>query len=273
MPSSRQARVARRGLVAAGAAVVFVSACDTTSTFRPNEQNWGFIYLSALRTTGGEYRTAPNASFFRGAVTSVPDARVRTDSCFAAGEYIPPTPGSSITGVTYLDAGQAITANIGGTATPIPRVSGSTISYALAAGNTVAYRPGDSVVITVPGITGGFPASEVRGRSAEPFTFEAIQASTSSIPLRWTAATDPNSALIVSLQYTPAGSGARAQEIRCAFTDDGVDSIPLRQHQAWSATSNVARNATFTRLRTSIVQVNGGAMELISTLTLPTPQP
>jgi len=272
MSSPRQTRLAGRGLLAAGTAVLLVSACDTTSTFRPNEQNWGFIYLSALRSAGGEYRTAPNGSFFRGAVTSVPDARVRTDSCFAAGEYVPPTQGG-ITGVTYLDAGPSITANIGGTATPIPRVTGANVAYALAAGTSVPYRPGDSVVITVPGITGGFPAAEVRGRSAEPFTTDPIQASTTSIPLRWTPATDPNSALIVSLQYTPAGAGARVQEIRCAFTDDGVDSIPLRQHQAWSATANVARTATFTRLRTSIVQVNGGAMELISTLTVPTPQP
>lgn len=272
MPSSRQARYAARGLVAAGAAVFLVSACDTTSTFRPNEQNWGFIYLSALRTNAGEFRTAPNASFFRGAVTSVPDSRIRTDSCFSAGEYVPPTQGG-ITGVTYLDAGPAITANIGGTATSVPRVSGNSVSYALAAGTSVPYRPGDSVVISVPGITGGFPAAEVRGRSAEPFTIDPIEASTTSIPLRWTAATDPNSALIVSLQYTPSGANARAQEIRCAFTDDGVDSIPLRQHQAWSATSNVSRNATFTRLRTAIVQVNGGAMELISTLTIPTPLP
>jgi hypothetical protein len=272
MPSSRQARIATRGLVAAGAAVLLVSACDTTSSFRPNEQNWGFIYLSALRTNAGEYRTAPNGSFFRGAVTSVPDARIRTDSCFNAGEYIPPTQGG-ITGVTYLDAGASITTNIGGTATQIPRTSGSTVSYALAAGTTVAYRPGDSVVVSVQGSAGGFPAGEVRGRSAEPFTIDPIAASTTSIPLRWTAATDPNSALIVSLQYTPSGTGGRAQEIRCAFTDDGVDSIPLRQHQAWSATSNVSRVATFTRLRTAIVQVNGGAMELISTLTVPTPLP
>lgn len=272
MPSSRQARSAARGLLSAGAAVLLVSACDTTSTFRPNEQNWGFIFLSALRTNGGEYRTAPNASFFRGAVTSVPDARIRTDSCFNAGEFVPPTQGG-ITGVTYLDAGPVITANIGGTATQIPRVVGANVAYALAAGTTVPYRPGDSVVVTVPGITGGFPAGEVRGRSAEPFSIDPIEASTTSIPLRWTAATDPNSALIVSLQYTPPGSGARTQEIRCAFTDDGVDSIPLRQHQAWSATSNVSRNVTVTRLRTSIVQVTGGAMELISTLTVPTPLP
>lgn len=272
MPIPRQARFAGRGLVAVAAAVIFVSACDTTSSFRPNEQNWGFVYLSALRTAAGEYRISPSASFFRGAVTSVPDARLRTDSCFAAGEYVPPSTGG-ITGVTYLDAGAAITTNIGGTSTQVPRVSGSTIAYGLPAGTTVAYRPGDSVVVTVPGVTGGYPGAEVRGRTSEPFTIDPLEASTSTIPLRWTAATDPNSALIVSLQYTPSAAGSRVQEIRCAFTDDGLDSIPLRQHQAWSASTNVSRTYTVTRLRTAIVQVSGGAMEVISTLQIPTPAP
>jgi hypothetical protein len=273
MPISRPIRTAHRGLLAAAAAVLAVTACDTTSSFSPSQQRWGFVYATALRNTAGEYRMAPNAQFFLGTVTSVPDARLRTDSCFAAGEYVAPGTGG-LTGVTYLDAGAAFTATIGGAATSVPRVStGGQTTYGLATGATIAYRPGDSVIVSVPGAAGGYPASELRGRSAEPFTVDPVTPATTTIPLKWSAASDGNSSLIVSLQYLPAGASARTQEIRCAFTDDGVDSIPLRQHQAWSASTNVSRSVVFTRLRTAITSVDGGALQLISTFQVPTPTP
>lgn len=272
MLPSRQARLVPRALLALVAAVAVVTACDTTGSFSPSQQRWGFIYLSALRTNAGDDVIAPNAQFFRGSVTSVPDARLRTDSCFAVGDYVPPSSGG-ITGVTNLDAGPSISAKIGGTTTEIPRISGSGgTSYALT-GSTISYHPGDSAIITVPGVAGGFPGAEIRSRTSEAFTIAAITPSTTTIPLTWSAAADNNSALLVSLQYMPSGAGARTQEIRCAFTDDGVDSIPLRQHQAWSATTNVSRAVVDTRLRTAIQQIDGGVMEVISTYQLPTPTP
>ena len=269
----RQSRLASGSLAALVAAVVLVTACETTSSFSPSQQKWGFIYVSALKTTGGEYRVAPTGSFFRGSISSIPDARIRTDSCFTVGDYVAPSNGV-LTGVTYLDAGASLTAKLGTTTNTIPRVSASASTlYNLASGTTLPYTPGDSIVMTVPGASGGYPGAEVRGRSAEPFTFDAVVPSTATIPLKWSAATDGNSAMIISLQYTPATSGAKTQEIRCAFTDDGVDSIPLRQHQAWSSATNASRSITFTRLRTSIVSVDDGALELISTFNVPTPTP
>ncbi len=269
----RPSPFARRGWVAVAAAVVFVAACDTTASFRPGEQNWGFINVGALSTGSGEYRTAPTAVFFRGAISSVPNAAIRSDSCFLVGDYVAPS--NSFTGVTYLDAGTSIATTIGGVLTDLPRVSNSTANnYGLATGTTVAYRPGDSVVIKVPGVAGGYPAAEIRGKSAEAFTIQPITPVLNAvIPLRWTKSTDASSALIVSLQYTPAGSTSRTQEIRCAFNDDGVDSIPARQHLAWSADANVNRRAVVTRLRTALFAVDGGAIQLISTFQVPTPLP
>ncbi|MCC6929545.1 MAG: hypothetical protein IT359_11195 [Gemmatimonadaceae bacterium] len=272
MSISRQARLAVTTLAALSAAVVFVTACDTTSSFTPGTQNWGFVYVSALRSNTGEHRTAPTGSFFKGSLSSIPDARLRTDSCFSAGDYVAPNNGV-LTGVTYLDAGQNLTTKLGANSSTIPRVSSGTATvYNLATGTTLPYTPGDSVVVTVPGAAGGYPQSEVRGKSAESFTADAIAPSTATIPLKWSASSDGNSTMIVSLQYTPAG-GTKVQEIRCAFTDDGTDSIPLRQHQAWSTSTNTYRAAVFTRLRTSLVAVSGGGLELVSTYNIPTPTP
>ena len=262
-----------RGWVAVAAAVVFVAACDTTASFTPGEQNWGFINVGALSTSSGEYRTAPTAVFFRGAVSSVPNASTRSDSCFLVGEYVPPS--NSFTGVTFLDAGTSVSATIGGVLTDLPRASSSAANnYGLATGTTVGYRPGDSVVIKVPGVAGGYPAAEIRGKSAEAFTIQPITpVLNAAIPLRWSKATDASSALIVSLQFLPAGSTSRTQEIRCSFNDDGVDSIPARQHLLWSADANVSRRVVATRLRTVLLAVDGGAIQLISTFQVPTPLP
>ena len=174
-------------------AVALVTACDTTSSFSPSQQRWGFVYLNALKTNGGDNVIAPNAQFFRGSITSVPDARLRTDSCFAVGDYTPPTQGG-ITGVTFLDAGTSISAKIGAVTTEIPRNNAAVTSYALPAGTTIAYNPGDSAIITVPGVAGGFPSAEIRSRTSEPFTIGTITPSTTAIPLTWSAASDNNSA-------------------------------------------------------------------------------
>lgn len=258
-------------LVGVAAATVFIASCDTSSSFGPNDRMWSFVTIGALQTTAGEYRVSPTAVFFRGAITSIPDASTKPDSCFPTATYSAPS--NTFSGVTYLDAGAEVTTTIGGVATALPRSSTSgTLTYSLGT-NSVAYHPGDSVIVTVPGATGGFPALTARGKTAEPFTMNAITPATGgTIPLRWTAATDGNSALVMSLQYVPANSSTR-MEIRCAFVDDGVDSIPARFHDLWSNSNNTSRSVTVTRLRTLIGAVGDGAFELISTYTIPTPTP
>jgi hypothetical protein len=271
IPFFRRPLRPRLALVGVGIATITVAACDTSSSFAPDQRLWSFVTIGALRTSAGEYRVAPTAVFFRGAISTIPDASTRPDSCYPTAAYVAPT--NVFTGVTYLDAGAAVTTTIGGVATELPRTqSNGALSYSLGA-NTVAYRPGDSVIVAVPGAAGGYPGFTARGKTAEAFTIEPINPSSGGfVPLRWTAASDGNSALVLSLQYTPANSSTR-MEIRCAFVDDGVDSIAPRFHALWSNSSNTSRSVTATRLRTLIAGVGDGAFELISTFAVPTPTP
>lgn len=274
MPIPRQANSSRRALGAVLFALTFVVACDTTASLAPNSRLWGFITLNALRTTGGEHRVAPSGVFFLGELASIPDARIKPDSCFAPIDYVPPT--NNFTGVTYLDAGAALTSVMGGRTDEIPRVSQAGVTtYNLASGTTFAFQPGDSVVVTVPGATGGFPSAQIRAKTAEPLTLlQPIVASTGKpLQLRWSPANDANSALVLSLQFTPAGAGARTREIRCAFVDDGVDSISLAQHLLWAAETNANRTVVASRLRTLILNTGTGVLEFISTYSVPTPRP
>lgn len=271
MPFTRPTLRSRLGLLAVGAATAFVAACDTSSSFSPDERLWSFVTINALRSETGEHRTSPTAYFFRGAVSSIPNAALKPDSCFPPAPYVPPATGFG--NVTYLDAGATVTTTIGGVVTELPRVQASgTLSYNLGT-TSVAYTPGDSVTISAPGAAGGYPAFTARGKTAEPFTMTPLVPGVgTTLPVRWSAATDNNSALILSLQYVVQNSTQR-MEIRCAFVDDGADSIPSRFHDVWSNPANSSRSVVATRLRTLIAGVGDGGFELISTYALPTPTP
>ena len=135
MPFPRPPLRSRLGLLAVGAATAFIAACDTSSSFSPDDRLWSFVTINALRNDAGEHRTAPTAYFFRGAVSSIPNAAIKPDSCFPIEPFVAPTPGFG--NVTYLDAGAAVTTTIGGVATELPRVQASgTLSYNLGLGQT-----------------------------------------------------------------------------------------------------------------------------------------
>lgn len=270
----RQSSSSRSALSVAAALLVLVVACDTSASLGNNDRLWGFVTLNTLKTTAGEHRLSPTGVFFLGQLSSIPNATIKPDSCFPRINYVAPS--NNFTGVTYLDAGASIAAISAGRTNEIPRISqsGSTV-YGLPSGTTFAHTPGDSVVVQIPGAAGGFPVAEIRGKSAEAFTLlQPIEPTPGkALQLRWTPATDNNSALVLSLQYTPSGAGAVTQEIRCAFVDDGIDSIPLAQHEPWTLATNVTRAVVASRLRTSIINASTGVLEMISTYSVPTPQP
>jgi hypothetical protein len=209
-----------------------------------------------------------NGQFFRGNVGSIPDARVRPDSCIEL-SIVPTSPLE----VTYLDAGSVITAQHGTRVDTLPRVSSSSRTTYERSG-PVSFRPGDSLIVRIPGAVGGFPAAEVRAKTAEEFTFDTltIRPSPAAVQLRWTPATDANSAMIAEFRYSSTGGTTFNQLIRCAFNDDGADSVAYRIMQPWIGQQASSRSATYTRLRTNIVSIVDGWLEVISTFTLPTPR-
>jgi hypothetical protein len=249
---------------------VGIVGCNESVSLDQNSA-WGFVFLPTQDAGGGAYRVAPNAVFFLGQITGIPDARVAPDSCFEPRPFGGES--SSFEGVTFLDAGASITTKLGTVSTEIPRVvAGGATSYDLVGGGNRPFTPGDTVRITIPGATGGYPAATINGRTAEKFTMDPILVPTESKPiqLRWTPAPDTGSAMIISLRYRTDGS-QQVLEIPCAFKDDGIDSILVTDHTPWSAASNSLQESVATRLRTSISTLGGTFLELISTFRLPTP--
>ncbi len=249
-------------------ATVVLAACESTLSVPNNEMTWGFIQTSALSVTGGTYSTSPTGQFFRGTLNSIPDARVKPDSCIE----LPNTTQQPLA-VTFLDAGSLITTQFGTRTDTIPRVSSaSRTTYELSAPKS--FRPGDSLVVKIPGAAGGFPAAEIRAKTAEPLTIDSLTIRPQAPALlRWQPSTDPNSALLVEFRYSTTGSTTTFNQlIRCAFVDDGSDSVLFRVIQPWTGAGLASRNVTYTRLRTTINQIVGGFLEVISTFQVPTPR-
>lgn len=255
-------------VVAFALSAITLAACDGTLSVNQNSLTWGFIQTGAIAATGSGYVTAPEGQFFVGALGSIPDARVRPDSCIEL-----PIVAQNPLQVTFLDAGSAITAQYGTRVDTLPRVSAaSRTTYSRS--TPIAFTPGDSLIIRIPGASGGFPTAEIRAKTSEAFTFDSliIRPSPAAVQLRWTPASDGNSAFLAEFRYSSTGGTTFNQLIRCAFNDDGADSIAFRVMQPWVGQAATSRNAVYTRLRTSIVQIVGGFLEVISTFTVPTPR-
>lgn len=245
-----------------------LAACESTLSVQRDNQTWGFFQQSALEITSGVHATLPTGQFFRGTLLTIPDARVKPDSCIEA-QLTTQNPLQ----VTFLDAGNAITAQFGTRVDTLPRVTSvSRTTYEVSTPRP--YRPGDSVIVRVPGVAGGFPASEIRAKTAEAFTFDTlgIRPSPAAVQLRWTPSTDPNSAMLAEFRYSSTGSTTPNLVIRCAFVDDGADSVAFRVLQPWLGQNANARSAIYTRLRTNIIPVIDGFFEVISTFAVPTPR-
>ncbi|MGQ0643589.1 MAG: hypothetical protein ACT4P6_22815 [Gemmatimonadaceae bacterium] len=248
--------------------VVIVASCESTLSVQGNDLTWGFLQTGALAATGTGYVTAPTGQFFVGNLGSIPDARVKPDTCL---ELV--ITNASPLQVTFLDAGSLITTQFGTKVDTLPRVSSSTrTTYERS--TPISFRPGDSLVVRIPGANGGFPAAEIRAKTAEAFTFDSliIRPSPAAVQLRWTPSTDVNSAFIAEFRYSSTGGTTFNQLIRCTFVDDGVDSVAFRVLQPWVGQGTSSRNATYTRLRTNIVSIVDGFLEVISTFAVPTPR-
>lgn len=249
-------------------ATAFVAACDNALEGISQQGTWGFITVSAQKSPAGAHFADAEGLFFKGNLAAVPNADFTADTC----ADVVLTEGNNLSGVTYLDAGASVSATIGGVANALNRTNTAEgIAYQPA--SPIAFNPGDSIVVSVAGVAGGFPGGTIRAKTAEAFNFPTINvpAGTEAIQLNWTEPQDPRSAMVVSLRYaTSTDPSILSRNVLCTFIDDGVDSIPFRWHQNWSS-SGGARAVVATRLRTNYVAAGEGNLGVISTYQVPTP--
>jgi hypothetical protein len=265
------ARSALRFLSVVVCSTLGLAACDL-STDPPNlDADYGIVTLSAVQTGASTFRAKAVGEFFNGTVLGLPNSTAPYDSCRIQ-SITADTTGTAP--VTDLDAGTPVTVALAGVTTNLTRVAkGSRFNYVPSGNGTIAYTPGDSVVVSVPGSTAGFPGVQLSGKTAEAFTMDAVPVfQNADTPLKWSAATLDRSALLVQLRYA-AGSTEFNQELRCFLIDDGSFTIPAAVATRWGTSSNAKRDVIATRLRTAFVtSTTGDALfEIVSTFQIPTP--
>lgn len=251
-------------------ATAFIAACDNALEGINQQGIWGFVTVSAMKDAGGSHFADAEGLFFRGNLAAVPNADYTTaDTC----ADLPFSEGNNLVGVTYLDAGQSVSATFGGVAGTLERTT-TTQGLAYLPPDPISFTPGDSIVVGVQGVPGGFPAGSIRAKTAEAFTFPTdldIPAGSDAIQLAWTPPQAPASAMVVSLRYaTSTAPNTLTRNVLCTFIDDGVDSIPFRWHQNWSTSSGL-RAVVATRLRTHYVAAGDANLGVVSTYQVPTP--
>jgi len=251
-------------------ATAFIAGCDNALEGINVQGVWGFVTVGATKNASGAHFANAEGLFFQGSLAAVPNAEFATaDTC----ADVLLTEGNNLVGVTYLDAGPTVDVTLGGVARTFDRTT-TAQGLAYRASSPPPYTPGDSIVVTVAGVPGGFPGGTIRAKTAEAFTFPTdipLPAGTEAIKLTWTPPQDPRSAMIVSLRYATINNPALAtRNLLCTFVDDGVDSIPFRWHQNWS-TSQGVRAVVATRLRTTYVGTADANLGVVSTYQVPTP--
>ena len=229
---------------------------------------YGFLVLNAMDDDAG-YRTRPTAIFYRTGGLLIPTSHIDRDSCVVQTLQTGGGPGS----VTPLDAGTALALELGDASYSLEKFLEDGLLYYADPDGAVPYTPGDSLVLTIPGATPGYPAATIRAMTAESFTIApvGVPAAGAPIELSWTPAIRAGSKMTISLRYATPGSGTLNQQIVCHLIDDGAHAVPAELASGWRNAQGGNRETVATRLRTSEMEPPGAALQVASSFTVPTP--
>lgn len=230
--------------------------------------DYGFLVVNAMDGDAG-YHTRPTAIFYRTGGLLIPTSRIDQDSCVVQALQSGPGPGT----VAPLDAGAALPLALGERTHSLVKFVENGLIYYAHPDTNIAYTPGDSAVLEIPGAAGGYPGATIRGMTAEAFTLDpvGVPAAGTPIELAWTPAIRSGSKMTISLRYATPGSSSLNQQIVCHLIDDGAHAVPAALAAGWRNAQGGNRQTVATRLRTTEMEPPGAALQLSSTFTVPTP--
>ena len=242
-------------------APIVLAACLETEPIP--EVNYGVIGLNAV-VTATDTVLFPEALFYRSPLLRLPTSRVGDDACVI--DAFPPQGGEGPL-PRFLDAGESVAVS---TATLtrflVPTSDGNREFYELAFGDTLPFRPGEEVTITVPGAPGGFSNGTISVFTAHAFTLDPVNPQPpedSPLELRWTPAGDDGTKMLVQLRYgvdqiTPD------RQIFCELVDDGEAEVPAALVNQWRTAATGSREVTAARWRVAVEEVNDGILVVVS---------
>jgi hypothetical protein len=232
---------------------------------------FGNIIVSTFEAGSENYTFRAEAAFLDR--TDATYTTLTVDTCIVTG-FNPNDTGIS-GGSNLIRAGEFLFTNIAGRTDTLSLIPGLAVPYyrtTLIDG--VPFVPGDTLQVTVPGASPGFPAASIFVRTAEPFTHDpvGVPAVNESQPIAWTPAPAAGSAMTMSLRYNNNFSidTLPNEQVFCSFVDDGAASVPDRYLAGWRGALLNSRSTRFVRVRSRQTDVDARTrIALISTFARP----
>jgi hypothetical protein len=254
------------------ACVAIVAACNNIGSPKATGTPVGVVLMNA-RTQGAGYTTYPKVNFYTVGGATFTFSNRNSDTCIvtafdstAAGPVLPPR----------IGAGAFMRIEFAGDTESLFKATTSDLTYTPATLKGLAFNPGDSVSFEVAGDAAGFPPLKGDARTAEPFTITTptFPLAGQAMQVSWTAASDGNAGMYVSLIYDARGDGTLNAQVFCDFNDDGDGTVQSSLVPALQA-SSVSFVMRAQRVRSALLLTSGtgslGYMNVISTFDVPTP--
>lgn len=227
------------------------------------ESNYGVIGLNAV-VTSTDTLLSPEALFYRSGLLGLPTSSIDEDGCTIA-SY--PPPGGEGALPRFLDAGDSVAVSTASlTRYLFPTIDANRELYALPVDETLPFRPGEAVTITVPGAPGGFANGSISVFTAHAFTLDTVTSQPpqdSTLKLRWRPAGDDSTKMLVQLRYG-VGQIEPNQQIFCELIDDGEADVPAVLVNQWRNAQTGSREVDAARWRVVAKQVNDGVLVVVS---------
>lgn len=227
------------------------------------ESNYGVIGLNAV-VTSTDTLLSPEALFYRSGLLGLPTSSIQQDGCAIAA--YPPQGGAGAL-PRFLDAGDSVAVSTASlTRYLFPTIDANRELYALPVDETLPFRPGETVTITVPGAPGGFANGSISVSTAHAFTLDTVTSQPpqdSTLKLRWTPAGDDSTKMLVQLRYG-VGQVEPNQQIFCELLDDGEAEVPAALVNQWRNAQTGSREIDAARWRVAAKQVNDGVLVVVS---------
>ncbi|MFI5244428.1 MAG: hypothetical protein ACHQQR_04325 [Gemmatimonadales bacterium] len=263
--------MSRRSLSLIGCAgLALVSGCSALTDTSTGGTPVGIMVMNA-RSKGAGFTTSPTVNFYSATSITFSSANAATDSCVVF-PYSAAAPSGSTAKV--IGGGAYVLVSVSGNSDSLVKAMTVDATYQSSHVSGIAFTPGDSITLTIPGDIAGFPPASVTAKTAEPFTLNPIVVPPSGQPMTvtWSTGNDANGAMLVSLRYNDGtGTGLNAQ-IFCDFHDDGSGTVQATNIAKWAASGQ--REVLVQRLRTFLVQVPSAVIayvNVVSTFDLPLP--
>ncbi len=257
-------RLGRRLFAAlCGVSALMLGACVGLDD-SANNNRYGSVNLRATGSAPGPFSATATVTFFTGGEATLPTSVTSVDQCgqfpFTVEQIVP----GNLTG------GTSLALRVGGqsyamTEPPtVPRI------YTLPAPGVALYQTGDSAILTVPGVAGGFPGGQIAVRLAEPVLLGPLAPveAGADYAISWASNGDPRSGVIISMRYALAGStDAPNRQLLCTVRDDGAYTIPGGVLTEWSTSNAASRSVNVLRWRTNEASVDERSkLHIVSTI-------